>query len=92
MLIRRVAESGVLKKWKSDIEYEKFQEDLKKRKSGEIVKPLNLGHLLGCYIILAVGISLAFIGFIIEWIVYFFARKRKVAFMRNFVERKFFFS
>lgn len=92
MLIRRVAESGVLKKWKSDIEYAKFQEDLKKRRNDEIVKPLNLGHLLGCFGILALGISLAFIGFSIEWIVYFFARKRKVAFMRDFIERKFFFS
>lgn len=91
-LIRRIAESGFILKWKADYEYEKFQEDLKKRKRGEIVKPLNLGHLFGCFAVLAVGISLALIGFIVEWLIFFLARRRGIAFFQKHVERKFFFS
>lgn len=91
-LIRRIAESGFILKWKADYEYAKFQEDLKKRKRGEIVKPLNLGHLFGCFAVLAVGISLALIGFILEWLVFYLARKRKIVFVQRQIERKFFFS
>lgn len=91
-LIRRIAESGFILKWKADYEYEKFQEDLKKRKRGEIVKPLNLGHLFGCFAVLAVGISLALIGFLVEWLVYFLARRKGIAFVQKHIERKFFFS
>lgn len=87
MLIRRIAESGFILKWKADTEHLKFKEDLKRsRDPHENAEPINLGHLLGSFALMGVGITLAIAGFAFEWLIFYLARKRKIHFVRKYIE------
>lgn len=92
-LIRRIAESGFVLKWKVDIEHLKFKEDLKQRKDPhENSEPINLGHLLGSFALMFVGVTLSLIGFLFEWIVFFLAQKQKIKFVQKYIEAKVLYS
>jgi hypothetical protein len=86
-LIRRIAESGFILKWKADLEFKKKKADVKVD-SHENAKPLKLSHLLGVYGILIAGILIALVGFIYEWTIFFFAQKKKIKFFIK-LEKKF---
>jgi hypothetical protein len=93
LYIRRITESGFILKWKLDSEYLKFKEFIKKQSSeDEREKPLTLNHLLGMYLMMCIGISLSICAFVFEWLVYYLAQKRKIAFVRKYLEQKFFLS
>lgn len=86
-LIRRITESGFILKWKADSEYLKFREIIKQRDPHENAEPINLGHLLGSFALMFVGISLAVTVFAFEWLVYYLARKRGVKFVQKYIEK-----
>lgn len=93
ILIRRIAESGFILKWKADSEYLKFKEDKKQRQDPhENSEPLNLGHLLGSFALMGVGVSIAVLTFGFEWIVYYLAQKRKIKFFKEYIEANVFYS
>lgn len=87
-LIRRIAESGFILKWKADSEYLKFKEDIKQRRKDphENSEPINLGHLLGSFALMVIGFTLAINAFILEWVVYYFAHHRKIDFFQKYIE------
>ena len=86
-LIRRIAESGFILKWKADCEYLKFKEDIKQRKDPhENSEPINLDHLLGSFALMVVGITLAIFAFLVEWLVYYLVNYRKVEFVKKYIE------
>jgi hypothetical protein len=93
VLIRRIAESGFILKWKADSEYVKFKEEVKQQGDPhENEEPLNLGHLLGMFALMFVGVSTALVAFIGEWIVYYLVHKRKIKFVQKYIEAKFLYS
>lgn len=85
-LIRRITESGFILRWKTEVEYLKFKEDIKRGDPHENAEPINLGHLLGSFALLGVGLSLAILGFLFEYFVYYMAKKRKIKFFQNYIE------
>lgn len=86
ILIRRIAESGFILKWKADSEYLKFTEDLRQRDPHENAEPINIEHLLGSFALIGVGILLSIVGFLYEWLVYYLAQKRKIKFVQKYIE------
>lgn len=92
-LIRRIAESGFILKWKADSEYVKFKDDGKQHGDPhENEEPLNLSHLLGMFALMFVGVVCSFVVFLAEWIVYYLAQKRKIRFVQKYIEAKLLFS
>lgn len=89
-LIRRIAESGFILKWKADSEGLKAKVEVTNQEAAhEHQKALNLEHLLGSYMLLAVGLSVALIAFIGEWTVYLFDQRRKAKFIKRYVDSKY---
>jgi hypothetical protein len=91
-LIRRIAESGFILKWTDDSAFTKYKSDDEVRDPHENAEPLNLDHLLGLFALMGIGVGFAIVAFIFEWIVFFFAQKRGVKFLQNYVEDKVFYS
>lgn len=89
LLIRRVAESGFILKWKADSELVKFKGVQRRGDPHENEEPLNLGHLLGSFALITGGVAIAVVVFIGEWLVYYLAQKRKIKFVRK-IEAKLF--
>lgn len=85
-LIRRIAESGFVLKWKADSEFVKTKADAKPRDPHGNEQPINVSHLLGSFALIAVGFiaSVVFFGF--EWFIYYLAQKRKIAFVQKYIE------
>jgi hypothetical protein len=88
-LIRRITESGFILKWRTDAELIKFRENLQRRRDDEatVNRAINLNQLIGAFGLGGVGMIVAAIAFSSEWIVFYFAQKKRVRFML-FVERK----
>lgn len=93
-LIRRITEYGFILKWRSDAEYEKLKEVVKRvrEKAAEGNQAINVAQLFGLFAVGGAGVLLALIVFIIEWIVFYFAQKKKIKFVRKYIEAKFFYS
>lgn len=87
MLIRRITESGFILKWKADSEFFKFMEEIKLRDPHENAEPINLGHLLGSFALMVIGLSLAIVAFVFEWLAYYLVRKRRNKFVQNYIEK-----
>lgn len=91
-LIRRIAESGFVLKWKADSEFVKVKVDKKPRDPHGNKQPLNLSHLLGSFGLIAVGITASVVAFASEWFIYYLAQKRKIKFVQKYIEAKLLFS
>jgi hypothetical protein len=89
-LIRRITESGFILKWETEVELIKFRENLQRQReeNSEVNQAINLNQLIGAFGLGGVGMIIAAISFSFEWMIYFFARKRRVRLMR-LIERWF---
>jgi hypothetical protein len=93
-LIRRITEYGFILKWRSDAEYEKLKEVVKRHreKASEGNQAINVAQLFGLFAVGVAGLVVALLVFIIEWIVFYFAQKKKIKFVRKYIEAKFFYA
>lgn len=92
-LIRRITEYGFILKWQRDAENEKLKEVIlrSREKAQNRDQAINMTQLFGLFALGGAGLMLASIIFIIEWIVFFFAQKKKNKFVREYIEAKFFY-
>lgn len=87
-LIRLITEYGFILKWGSDAESEKLKEVVKqaREKAAEGNQAINVAQLLGLFALGGVGLILALFAFAIEWIVFYFAQKKKIKFVKKYIE------
>lgn len=92
-LIRRITEYGFILKWGSDAEYEKLKEVVKRarEKATEGNQAINVAQLFGLFAVSGALLVLALLVFFIEWIVFYFAQKKKIKFVKKYIEAKFFY-
>lgn len=78
LMFRRMSETGFMLKWQQDAEIIKIAAKSKMERAtstgNEKVK-LNIDHLTGAFYILFGGLILSTLGFIFEWIIYFFVKR-----------------
>lgn len=92
-LIRRITEYGFILKWQRDAENEKLKEVIIRLREKALKRDqaINITQLFGLFALGGAGLMLASLIFIIEWIVFYFAQKKKNKFVRKYIEAKFFF-
>lgn len=92
-LIRRITEYGFILKWQRDAEYEKLKEVIVRYREKALNRDqaINITQLLGLFALGGAGLMLASLIFAFEWIVYYFAQKKKNKFVRKYIEAKIFF-
>lgn len=93
-LIRYISEFGFILKWKRDAEYEKLKEIVMRHreKAANRNQAINITQLFGLFALGGAGLFIATLVFILEWIVYYFARKKKKFLVFKYIERKLLFS
>lgn len=77
-IIRGISESGLLMKWQRDSEQTITSTD---ENEGNGVSKLTFEHVEGGFLIWGIGLSVGFIAFVCEWIVYL-VKKKKMTFER----------
>jgi len=78
--IRYISESGLLTKWVQDTERSRSKVSNKNKdgKASESVQmKLRVEHVEGAFLVVIIGLSIAFIAFCLEWLVYWLRNKRK---------------
>jgi hypothetical protein len=91
-MIRRITESGFILKWRMDCELKKFKENLQRHRNDQesVNRAISVNQLLGLFALGGVALIFATLAFGLEWLVFYLSRKRKVRFVRKYVERYFY--
>lgn len=74
-IIRGISESGLLMKWQRDSE-QTITTSSDENEGGNGVRKLTFEHVEGGFLIWGIGLSVGFIAFVCEWIVYLVKRKK----------------
>lgn len=86
--IRAISESGLLTKWQKDsFKSRKTMSSDAKGGHGSVQMKLRLDHVEGAFLVVLIGLSIAFIIFLIELLIHWLIKKKKSHWILKTMER-----